>query len=736
MEIQPVLVSAAFRIVPCFLLAGPLAAVPVTVPNGSFEFPATAGAVDFPNDAAGVTGAWESSGLGFRGVFRPGVFPGGPGCAPTGLHGLNAGTISDAGIFQDAAPFNGTGNSDLYWQGGKTYTLTVGLSLRPDTTAPQSGRTLGLRFYYRTADQAGANVLANKTITAGTAQVNNWEITEQILTYTVPFGAPEVGKPIGLWFPAMGGYGDWTIDNVRLDKAGSGDLDNDQLPDSWELARFILPGEDPVADFDAILARQTGSGDSDLDGATNIQEYVANSSPADTDSDDDGLTDGTELNRMVNAVAAPTKPTNPDTDGDTISDGAEVLRLVNGVSAPTNPLKTDTDNDGLSDLVETDTRIFLSPSNTGSNPLATDTDGDTYADRLEVVRGSNPNIASSIAPAYALLARWSMNENAGQTVPATANPGLSGTFGSATGVASTPSWAPGTGIGGSLLLNANTDRVDVPAPDLTYGFTVMGWIKPTALPTTPWARFLANQFNTGFYLGRNDQTSQWKFIVNGSAGPSTMQGGSIVAGHWQHVCGTYDGTTARLYVNGILVGSQGVAAPSAPIQPLFFGSENAVDRCIPGSIDEIKVYSGAMPAAQISQLQASELPYFGSESGYGNWLTAAGVDPLGSNASRANDFDGDGTNNGVEYVLKLTPNSGVSRFAVIPTGDPATGLTLSWPSQPGITFTVRSSADMTDWSFVEATVPAAASPAAATSWNTGPLAPGSVKKFYRVEFNP
>ncbi|HEX6286866.1 MAG TPA: hypothetical protein VFZ80_05230, partial [Acidimicrobiia bacterium] len=56
----------------------------------------------------------------------------------------------------------------------------------------------------------------------------------------------------------------------------------------------------------------------------------------DTDSDDDGLTDGEE-------IAIGTDPFDPDTDGDGLSDGDEVN--VHG----TDPLNPDTDGDGLSD---------------------------------------------------------------------------------------------------------------------------------------------------------------------------------------------------------------------------------------------------------------------------------------------------------------------------------------------------------------------------------------------------
>jgi len=58
--------------------------------------------------------------------------------------------------------------------------------------------------------------------------------------------------------------------------------DNDSLPDWWELKYF---GNDS----------QTESGDPDLDGLTNLQEYQLGTNPADPDTDYDGIGDGQEL---------------------------------------------------------------------------------------------------------------------------------------------------------------------------------------------------------------------------------------------------------------------------------------------------------------------------------------------------------------------------------------------------------------------------------------------------------
>jgi|GEM_PF-4093341 len=65
------------------------------------------------------------------------------------------------------------------------------------------------------------------------------------------------------------------------DPLSTSDSDTDRLSDGWELNYFIQGGEDPVTDREAILARQTGADDSDMDGAINLLEQRLGTDPTD-----------------------------------------------------------------------------------------------------------------------------------------------------------------------------------------------------------------------------------------------------------------------------------------------------------------------------------------------------------------------------------------------------------------------------------------------------------------------
>jgi autotransporter-associated beta strand protein len=90
------------------------------------------------------------------------------------------------------------------------------------------------------------------------------------------------------------------------------------------------------------------------------------------------------------------------------------------------------------------------------------------------------------------------------------------------------------------------------------------------------------------------------------------------------------------------------------------------------------------------------------------------------------DRDNDGTSNLVEYRLGLNPTNGSSAFRAT-----ISGRTLTWPSAPGIVFTIRRSPDLLgSWPSI-GTVTGGPGP---TATFTDPNTFG--KAFYRIEFTP
>lgn len=89
-------------------------------------------------------------------------------------------------------------------------------------------------------------------------------------------------------------------------------------------------------------------------------------------------------------------------------------------------------------------------------------------------------------------------------------------------------------------------------------------------------------------------------------------GGMVTLGGFHHVAATVEGSTLKLYVDGELVSTR-ADAPQRVLsnEPVLIGrgESDAYPRCLKGVVDDVRVYSRALSAAEIAELrQAAEGP--------------------------------------------------------------------------------------------------------------------------------
>jgi len=125
-----------------------------------------------------------------------------------------------------------------------------------------------------------------------------------------------------------------------------------------------------------------------------------------------------------------------------------------------------------------------------------------------------------------------------------------------------------------------------------------------------WARRTdTNSFRSliGKYRGDPAQTESYELLFNSSAGirfhvtsSSINYDSSTVADTWYHVVGTYDGTTARIYLNGEAVASGSRTAGSNSV-PFRVGASPRGANYNNGNIARASIYNRALTASEIQQ---------------------------------------------------------------------------------------------------------------------------------------
>jgi hypothetical protein len=254
------------------------------------------------------------------------------------------------------------------------------------------------------------------------------------------------------------------------------------------------------------------------------------------------------------------------------------------------------------------------------------------------------------------------------------------------------------GVTGALTNDLNTAarfdgasaKADVPWAAALNGtnFTVECWARVTGgagahrAPVTSRA-----DGNTRGYIFYASPANVWEFWT-GTGGPAgtwhTMVGSPVADGQWAHLVGTFDGTTKRFYVNGLLVASAAVVFAPNPDRPLRIGA-GATDLTtgnfyFPGDVDEVVVLPTALSAARIASHYAAGRARFNNTAPVAVADDASvrqgSVASIGASKLAANDTDADGDTVTVIGVSATSTNGGAVSFAGgLVTYTPAAGFT-------------------------------------------------------------
>ena len=202
-----------------------------------------------------------------------------------------------------------------------------------------------------------------------------------------------------------------------------------------------------------------------------------------------------------------------------------------------------------------------------------------------------------------LIGWWKFDETSGNTAADSSGNHHAGTL------IGNAKWAPGK-IGGAIALDGHGSFVrvaDKTAFDVAGAMTIACWVNIHSVPAEWMA--IVTKGDSGWRLSTNEKDRKFHFSVSDWNSPGRVNGSTTInADEWHHLTAVYDGSVMRLYLDGKLDATQpwtgGIARNKADV--LIGENVEQPNRGFDGLIDDVRIYSYALPEDEIKALAAAQ----------------------------------------------------------------------------------------------------------------------------------
>jgi hypothetical protein len=130
--------------------------------------------------------------------------------------------------------------------------------------------------------------------------------------------------------------------------------------------------------------------------------------------------------------------------------------------------------------------------------------------------------------------------------------------------------------------------------------TLSVWIRPSSVSSDTYA-LAYGESSSNKYFGLNLDHSSLYFAANNNSNPVTY---TCATDTWIHVAGVYDGSTLKLYINGVLHGE--AAFPTATLntgsQSIDIGGRYTGDLYFKGYMASARIYNRVLTDSEIAEL--------------------------------------------------------------------------------------------------------------------------------------
>jgi hypothetical protein len=207
------------------------------------------------------------------------------------------------------------------------------------------------------------------------------------------------------------------------------------------------------------------------------------------------------------------------------------------------------------------------------------------------------------------------------------------------------------GSGYDLDLNGSSTYVDCGTINLSgSAITLQAWVKVQAFKSSsPWISSVIgtedpNSSSSAFIrLGDGNLAPEKpQFVLRINGGPQKLDAiSSLTTNQWYHLAATYDGTTMRLYINGVLDNTLTVSGTISSNGPFALGRNYADSRILNGEIDEASLFLTTLSESTIREYMCKNItsshPNYADLDGY--WPLNEGTGTTVADLS-ANSYNG------------------------------------------------------------------------------------------------
>jgi hypothetical protein len=174
-------------------------------------------------------------------------------------------------------------------------------------------------------------------------------------------------------------------------------------------------------------------------------------------------------------------------------------------------------------------------------------------------------------------------------------------------------WSQKGKYGNALEFNAKDSYVLVSTSsslDIETEVTIMAWVKwldagdgwlcimASGQQNGPWESY-------GMFINRGGKHLYFPLNLEGGflfAGQNDTPGGAVVPEVWQHICGTYDGETAKIYIDGELIAEHEHGDDLASTgMDLRIGHRLGSNHFFNGLMDEVAIFEKALDKDEIQE---------------------------------------------------------------------------------------------------------------------------------------